>query len=161
MAFTIRPASAADARGMMEAHDAAIREKAAAHYDQHVIDAWAPPVTAERLARLGAAIAGPDWRTLVAEHAGGILGYGQVSAAKNRLGAVYVRRSGFAGVGRALMAQLLDHAREEGARFLEMDSSVNAEGFYRACGFRPLERKTRPIGASGREMACLRMRIDF
>jgi len=158
----IRRAKETDACGMIEAQHAAIRQKAGEHYHQDIIDLWAPrDITAERINQVEEQIKGTEWFTLVAEAAGIIIGYGQVSLRRHKLGAVYVQQNSSGPVGKMILEQLIEHAKEHKAGFLEMESSVNAREFYESAGFKVLEHRNRPIGQSGKKMASVKMRIDL
>ena len=60
------------------------------------------------------------------------------------------------GVGRALMKAVESHALENGITLLKMPSSLSAQRFYEAMGFRSVKEDTH-IMSSGQKMACVRM----
>ena len=160
--FLLRPAVKEDAVAIIEAHDAAIREKAFSQYSQDIIDTWAPAaITPDRIEKVEKQIASDNWLVIVAEAKKQILGYGAVSFVKNQLGAVYVRRNPYGRIGKQIMDYLLQKARENKCAFLEMDSSVNAEAFYRSVGFKTLSLGSHSMGQTGKEMSCIKMRIDL
>ena len=51
MPLIVRPMQAADARRFLEIHHEAVRGLAAKDYPANVIEAWAAPITDERLQR--------------------------------------------------------------------------------------------------------------
>lgn len=160
--LVLRRAKQEDARGIMEAHRAAVRERANTHYGPEIIDAWAPPdIAEERVQRLAERIAGGEFFTLVAETDGQIVGYGQVNPQKCVLGAVYVRKNLFGGVGQRLLTQLIQHARDGGAKFLAMDASLNAEAFYRRNGFKTTGYGKHHIVSAGLDMDCVHMMMKL
>lgn len=158
----IRPATVADARNIVEAHHAAVREKAASHYPANVIAAWAPEeISDARVEKLQGHIEGEEFYTLVAEFGGEIIGFGQVNPSKNVLGAVYVRKNPVGGVGERLLTDLIAHAKEKGCRFLAMDSSINAEAFYRRKGFRTTGYGKHHISSAKIDMDCVHMMLKL
>ncbi|MCC7036243.1 MAG: GNAT family N-acetyltransferase [Alphaproteobacteria bacterium] len=160
--LVIRRAGVGDARNIVEAHHAAIREKAAAHYPAEVINAWAPEeISDARVAKLEDHIAAEEFLTLVAELGGEIIGFGQVNASKNVLGAVYVRKNPVGGVGERILTELIAHAKAQGCRFLAMDSSTNAEAFYRRNGFRTTGYGKHHISSAKIDMDCVHMMLKM
>ncbi|HYD17410.1 MAG TPA: GNAT family N-acetyltransferase [Patescibacteria group bacterium] len=158
----IRKAETADARAMIEARHASIREKAGAHYPAAVLAAWSPDdITEQRVVRMEGNIASEEFYTLVAEDAGDIIGFGQINPGKNVLGAVYVRKNRFGGVGERLLNLLLQHAREQGCKFIAMDASTNAEAFYRRHGFRVTGYGKHHIKSAGIDMDCVHMMLKL
>jgi putative acetyltransferase len=61
------------------------------------------------------------------------------------------------GVGSAIIREIKHIALENGVTFLQMDSSVTAEPFYKALGYEVLE-YGQHILRSGHPMACVKMR---
>jgi ribosomal protein S18 acetylase RimI-like enzyme len=60
------------------------------------------------------------------------------------------------GAGSALVREIEQIARERGLRYLQMDSSVNAEPFYLHHGYSVRKRGEHLLG-SRRQMACVKM----
>lgn len=157
-ALVIRPATPDDARDIIIAHHAVVRERAATHYAPEVINAWAPEeISDARVEKLRAQIEAGEFLTLVAEAAGVIIGFGQVNPDKNVLGAVYVQKNPIGGVGERILKQLVQHARDKGCRFLAMDASTNAEAFYRRNGFRVTGYGKHHIKSASLDMDCVHM----
>lgn len=158
--ITIRPALAADAEAILRVHHSAVHETAAGDYAPEILAEWSAPVNAARIeAYVNKAL--PAELTFVAERNGEIAGFGAIVPAANELRAVYVAAShSGAGVGSALLAALEHSAKEAGCPFLEMDSSLTAERFYRRHGFKVLSRGTHPL-STGQEMACVRMKKEL
>ena len=159
--LVIRKAAVGDAQGIVEAHRAAILEKAKTHYDEKIIEAWAPEVTPDRVSRMIDHITNEQVYTVVAESGGQIIGFGQMNVGENRLGAVYVRKSAFGGVGGKILQHLIQTARERGARFLTMDASLNSELFYNRFGFKSINRGTHVLKRAGIEMPCVKMKLEL
>ena len=160
--LVIRRANVTDARPVIEAHHAAVREKAVKHYSKEIIAAWAPAeISPERVAKLEAQIDSGEFFTLVAEVDAKVIGFGQVNVNKNVLGAVYVRKNAIGGVGERLVKQLIQHARDKQCRFLGMDSSLNAEAFYRRNGFKVMGYGKHRITSAGLDMDCVQMMMKL
>lgn len=160
-AFVIRKALESDAKDILESHRAAVREKAAAFYSDDIVESWSPSVVSEeRIKKMENQIRHGDFYTLVACAEEGLLGFGQVSPQQNILGAVYVRKNPYSHVGKRILEKLLQYAKEKGARYLEMDASLNAESFYSGAGFRVVSYEMHRL-KSGLEMNCVKMRIDL
>lgn len=160
--LVIRRATPDDARPILEAHHAAVREKALKHYAPEIIAAWAPDeISDARVEKIGTQIAGDEFFTLVAETGGIVFGFGQVNPSKNILGAVYVRKNSFGGVGERIVKQLIQHAKEKGCRFLAMDASTNSEAFYRRNGFRVTGYGKHRITSAGLDMDCVHMMLKL
>ena len=158
--FTLRPAVPGDALSIIDAHRAAIRGTAAGFYDREVIEEWAPiGVSPERIEGFARAIASGEEIVIVAvDSSHQILGFGSIVPSNDELRAVYVRSEhGRKGIGRAILRRLEGLAREAGLKELRMDSSINAEAFYRANGFSS-EGSAEHTMSTGRRMACVRMR---
>ena len=126
-------------------------------YPQPVLDDWAPlPVTPEAVQRFQA---NPDNEfRIVAEQDGEIVGFGALVPENNELRACYVApKVSHMGVGTALVRELERMARARGLPYLQMESSITAEPFYKFLGFEVRERGEHTL-RSGRRMACVHMR---
>lgn len=98
---------------------------------------------------------------IVAVTNGEIVGYGELVAKENLLGACYVLPSASGkGVGRAIVAELERIADEQGITYLQLNSSLNAERFYLCCGYTVTERG-KHIMPSEAVMDCVKMRKDL
>lgn len=156
-AVVIREMYASDARAFLEVHHAAVRGTAAKDYPRAVIDAWAPlPVTRKAMDRV---IANPHGELrLIAELNGEVVGIGAIVVAKSELRACYVRPDlGRSGIGSALVRELEETARRNGLSELVLDSSITAEPFYRACGYRAIG-SAEHVLQCGQRMVCVKMR---
>ena len=160
MSLTVRAMRQEDSRAFLEVHHAAVRGVAAKDYSSAVIEAWAPlPLTD---AAIEAVRSNPDGEyRLVAEMDGQIVGIGALAVRTAELRACYVAPEATRqGVGSALVREIERAARERNLTFLELDSSVTAEPFYRAHGYEVRGQGEHILGA-GRCMACVKMRKDF
>lgn len=136
MPVIVRPMQAADARRFLEIHQESVRGLAAKDYPANVIEAWAPlPITDERLQRF---LQNRDGEIrLMAELDGEPVGIGALVIGNAELRACYVLpHAARRGVGAAIVAEIERLAREHGVRELHLESSVNAEPFYAAFGYR-------------------------
>lgn len=154
----VRPAVAADAAAIVAVHHAAVHRSAAAAYPRETLDAWSGPPGEARFRRMREVIEEGDELVLVAEVEGSrIVGFGAVIPRLEELRSLYVDPdAGGRGVGTRLLAALERLAVERGLARLTLNSSVNAEGFYRRAGYATVERGVHRLG-SGHELACVRM----
>lgn len=73
---------------------------------------------------------------VVAEDGDQIVGFAQYFPPNNSIEAVHVLPSHIKrGVGKMLMEELEEIAKEQGAKKIMLDSSLNAVGFYDKCGY--------------------------
>src|SRR5215217_88032 len=112
MSITVREMQPADAPRFLEVHHAAIRGIASSDYPSPIIDAWAWPITHQRIERF---LKNSDGETrLVAEMAGEIVGVGSIVVANSELRACYVAPGAVrCGVGSALVREIERIAREQ------------------------------------------------
>ena len=151
----IRQAKPEDAEQLLQVHTQAIRETAGAYYSQEQIEAWAGGLVLEGYID---AMAGHPF--LVAEdEQGSVIGFGELNFDLSVVCAVYVLPdSARRGAGRKLLHALEEIARAAGVVELRLDSSVNAELFYNACGYESGERTLHPLRGRQSEIACVKMR---
>jgi putative acetyltransferase len=159
MPVIVRPMQADEARRFLEIHHASVRGLAAKDYAPAVIEAWAAPITNERLQRF---LQNRDGETrLIAMMDGEAVGIGAIVVANSELRACYVLPSAAPrGVGAAIVAEIERLAREHGLRELQLESSLNAEPFYMALGYR-IERRGELRIAPGVAMAAITMRKEL
>ena len=156
--LTIRPARPSDAAAMLQVHREAILSKAAGHYQQVTLDAWAVGVTADRVARFERQIVDPEFIVLVAEAGRELIGYGIAVPSHRQLRALYVKPNAIGRVGVTLLAEVETLAFEV-AEELTCDASLNAVAFYRANGYTELGRMEHVL-SSGASVPCMRMKKD-
>jgi putative acetyltransferase len=111
MPVIVRPMQAAEARRFLEIHHRSVRGLAVHDYPQNVIEAWAAPITDERLQRF---LQNRDSEIrLIAEMDGEPVGFGALVVANSELRVCYVlptaARRGF---GAAIVAEIERLARE-------------------------------------------------
>lgn len=132
---SIRPATPADGTAVARLHEAAIRERGPAAYDEAQVEAWAANKDPDRYP-----IDDPDSHFVVAARVGTIVGFGELVPDEREVRAVYVHPNhADDGVGTAILDHLEETAREEGIERLELLSSKNAVGFYEHRGWEPVE----------------------
>ena len=127
----IRSAVRGDVTAIVQVRREAILARAASHYDPVLLNDWAEAGNAGRIAKR---ISDPDYRTLVAEAGGEMIGFVMVSLAKCELLALYARPNATGNVGRDLLAAIEQLAFQT-VPFLVCEASLNAEGFYKANGY--------------------------
>jgi hypothetical protein len=137
----IRRAVRDDATRIMLVRREAILTKAAAHYDQVILNDWAGTTDiADRVSRIRKKISDPDCIVMVAEAGDEIIGFAVAVPSKKELQALYTRPNPIGHVGQALLAAV-EGLAFEAAEFLTCDASLNAESFYKANGYREERRK--------------------
>jgi putative acetyltransferase len=146
-----------DGRRFIDVRNEAVRGIAVKDYPPEVIENWARiPVTEKGLQYLHL---NPDREIrLVVEVDGEIVGMGALVVANNELRACYVSPSAIRkGVGSAIIREIERIASQNGVTFLQMNSSITAEPFYKAMGYEVVEYGEH-ILHSGHPMACVKMR---
>jgi hypothetical protein len=127
----IRAARRADVADIMRVRREAILAKAASHYDLVTLNDWADAADAGRMAKR---ISDPDYRALVAEADGEIIGFAVAAISKGELQALYARPNPIGNIGTALLAAI-EALAFRAVPFLVCDASLNAESFYKAHGY--------------------------
>jgi putative acetyltransferase len=156
MSTSIRAMRSEEARRFLEIQRESARGIAAGDYPSAVIEAWAPlPITDEVVARfLGNA---DDEIRLIAEIDGQPVGIGALVLGNSELRACYVVPSvARRGVGTAIVAEIERIAREHRLGYLRLESSLTAEPFYAALGYR-VEARGELMIASAVPMAAITM----
>jgi GNAT superfamily N-acetyltransferase len=160
MEISVRPMQPAEARRFLEIHHDSVRGLATNDYPQNVIEAWAPlPITDERLERF---LQNRDGEIrLIAELDGESVGIGALVVANSELRACYVTPNAARhGVGCAIVSEIERIARAHGLAYLCLESSLTAEPFYRALGYRVEETGEHAI-ALGVTMVAITMRKEL
>jgi GNAT superfamily N-acetyltransferase len=154
---TIRDWTEEDAKGILEVHYAAVHGAPVNYYDEDRLDEWSPKVDEVRIEQFLKRPGAEDEITRVAVEGDKIVGFGTVVPLLNELRACYVDpKCNRQGVGRKLMEELELLARSAGAGWLNLNSSLNAEDFYRAQGYTS-DGLGRHRLASGESITCVRM----
>ena len=127
----IRAARCADVADIIRVRRQAILSKAASHYDPVTLNDWANAADAGRMAKR---ISDPDYRALVAEAGGEIIGFAVAAISRPELQALYVKPNPIGNIGTALLAAIEALAFKT-VPFLVCDASLNAAKFYKANGY--------------------------
>lgn len=152
---TIRKASREEAASIWDLRNAAIRNRCITHYTREVILKWtegSAPVDF---------IDGVETGGYVATFKERMAGFGAINLAHGKIDSLMVHPAVMGnGVGRQLMGYLESLARAYGHARLQLDSSLNAVGFYRACGF-DVERTRQHYLLPGVALDCVAMTKDL
>jgi putative acetyltransferase len=148
-AFTIRPATLADAEALCAVHKASVRALCLGAYTADEIEAWLREREPQGFRR---AMTEGGEAMLVAEHDGAIVGFASIK--QMTLLALYVDPVSGRGAGRLLLAATEDQVRR-GAVVLSLQATLNAVPFYRKHGFMRQARST--VRRGGRDLVALDM----
>lgn len=156
MEFTLRKATLEDTEDLARVHRESIRELCAAHYSADQIRTWTGVLKPEIYApALEAKV------FLVAESDQGILGLGMLDLETAEISAIYLApRAAGQGLGRSILQELERTASAQGLDRLTVHATLNAEGFYRSQGYKPVERTFHSLPNDTR-LECVRMEKDL
>lgn len=130
MDLTIRKATADDALAAWEIRNEAIRHACRGYYADDLLEQW---TAGEMTAQFVEAVAREFY---VATADGVVVGFGSINLEDGVVGAVFVRPEMMGrGIGKRIVAFCEDLGRRAGLTRLKLDSTLNAAGFYRCCGF--------------------------
>lgn len=157
--FETRRATEADAPGIASAHIDSIRTLGPAFYPADIVEAWGEGLTAA--VYINAMRAGEAFfvATGPLEGASVVLGFATHRVDDDQDGAsVYVRGAvARQGLGSVLLRLAEQHAREHGAKSIQIQASLAGVAFYRAHGFDVLGR-SEAVLMTGKSMPCELMR---
>lgn len=142
--FTLRIATPADAAAVQDLLQASYPELMSASYDAAILADALP-----RFTRANPSLLSSGTYYLAESESEGVVGCGGWTRERPGTGEVapglgHIRHFGThaawigKGVGRSIYAMCEEKARAAGVRRLECYSSLNAQGFYAALGFRPI-----------------------
>ena len=149
-AFTIRPATPADAETLCALHKASVRALCLGAYTADEIEAWLRDREPQGFRH---AMAEGGETMLVAEHDGAVVGFASIK--ETVLFGLYVDPATGRGAGRVLLTAAEDEVRRRGASVLSLQATLNAVPFYRQHGFMRQERST--VRRGGRDLTVLDM----
>ena len=149
-AFTIRPATPADAEVLCALHKASVRTLCRGAYTADEIEAWLRDREPQGFRH---AMTDGGETMLVAERDGAVVGFASIK--ETALFGLYVDPATGRGVGRVLLSAAEDEVRRRGASVLSLQATLNAVPFYRQHGFMRQERST--VRRGGRDLAVLEM----
>ena len=125
----IRAAKPEDAQAIHELHCRSLRELWPSHYSERQIEGWIAGRTPE-----GCLPGISKGEMFVAVEASRVVGFGH--AVPGVIKAIYVAPEAVGrGVGAALLERAIDVASVDGEQVVRLQSTLNAEGFYRRFGF--------------------------
>ncbi|MEM7793606.1 MAG: GNAT family N-acetyltransferase [Cyanobacteria bacterium P01_C01_bin.118] len=156
--ISIEPADSDDAKAILAIHYAAIRQTAASSYSQEVIEAWSHnPTDEKRIQRIKQHwIENPNHHMVVAKVNDLIVGFGFIHN-QGEIQGVYVHPDyGRQGIGGQLLMTLEEVAIAAHLSQLRVDSSLNAELFYKQHGFEVIEYGSHQLN-SGLSVSCVKM----
>ena len=149
-AFTIRPATPADADALCALHKASVKALCLGAYTAEEIEAWLREREPQGFRH---AMTDGGETMLVAECEGAVVGFASIK--ETVLFGLYVDPARGRGAGRVLLAAAEDEVRRRGASVLSLQATLNAVPFYRQHGFMRQERST--VRRGGRDLAVLDM----
>jgi putative acetyltransferase len=148
----IRKAISTDLKSIWAIRTAAIKAISEKYYTRSEIETWSstpPPANFKDV------ITKLNWH--VVEYQGEIIGCGFIDLDNSEIGGIFVdphfQRNG---VGIKILNVLEQFAKNHHLHCLYLDSTVNAESFYKAAGFNPIK-KSKYKHISGTEFDCIRM----
>ncbi|MFT3733697.1 MAG: GNAT family N-acetyltransferase [Rhodocyclaceae bacterium] len=129
--YLIRKASAADSQAVFDVRNAAIRSESSGHYADDIIERWTTgTVPSDGFVRFVEDVCH------VIEINGEIVATGAIDLMTGQVDAVFVRPQNLRqGLASAMMAFLEQQALDASLDALHLESTLNAEVFYRSIGF--------------------------
>ena len=149
-AFTIRPATPADAEALSALHKASVRTLCLGAYTADEIEAWLRDREPQGFRH---AMTDGGETMLVAERDDAIVGFASIK--ETVLYGLYVDPATGRGAGRVLLLAAEDEVRRRGASVLSLQATLNAVPFYRKHGFMRQDRSI--VRRGGRDLAVLEM----
>ena len=161
MKIALRPFRQGDGEKILKLHRRAVNEIACENYDSEILNAWATPLT-DDLIKIKGIEFNEKWKlgvfTIIAEIDGKMAGFGEVVTKQKLLLAVYINPDyKRMGVGKAILCELENIAKKNGATELLMDSSLTAEPFYKIHGYEIIDYGIHTLN-SGAKMKCVKMK---
>jgi GNAT superfamily N-acetyltransferase len=130
MQVTLRKATADDAAAAWEIRNAAIRHACKGFYADDLLSLWTVGEMTDEFVEFVLQ------QLHVATVNGVVVGTGTINLGDGRLDAIFVRPDMMGrGIGKRIIAFLVDLGRSAGLTELKLDSTLNAAPFYRRCGF--------------------------
>ncbi len=135
MKIYLRNVVEADFEALAGVHKKSIRELCGAHYTTAQIESWTgilePGIYDQAL---------QEKVFIVARDGQGILGFGMLDLKKAEVSAVYLSPEAIGrGLGRRVLEELEQTAARKGLVYLTVYATLNAIGFYRHHGYKPIE----------------------
>ena len=150
----VRPATPEDAEVLPALHSDAVEAFGPDHYTAERVDHWSS--RGERTPE-DYPVDEPGEHVTVCVRDGEVAGFGHLAVAEREVHAVYVHPDhARRGVGSALLAELEGFARGRGLETLDLQSSLNAVGFYERAGY---ERRGEEESPGGLPVVAFRKRL--
>ncbi|SEP45028.1 putative acetyltransferase [Rhodospirillales bacterium URHD0017] len=149
-AFTIRPATPADAEALCALHMASVRALCLGAYTADEIEAWLRDRDPQGFRH---AMTDGGETILVAEREDAVVGFASIK--ETMLFGLYVDPAKGRGAGHLLLQAAEDEVRRRGVSVLSLQATLNAVPFYRQHGFMRQQRST--VRRGGRDLAVLDM----
>lgn len=147
----IRRARYADADRICSLHRASIQELCGRSYSAEQIAGWIEPLVPERYH------AGMERFDFFVAETDRVIGFCILNTTESELLAIYFDPVAAGhGHGRMLMRYVEEVARGKGVTELKLKSTLNAVGFYAACGYRRIQDSVH-ISGTGLELPCVEM----
>ena len=128
--INIRKASISDAPTAWHIRNAAINNQCAGFYPPESLRTWTQGRLSDEFARM------VDNHFYVAAMEGEVVATGMIDLASGKIDAIFVHPDKMnIGLGRRMLSFLENRARESGLAELNLEATINAVSFYRACGF--------------------------
>ena len=132
MEIKIRKATLQDCKALCEIHVSSIQELTKSHHTKEEIDLWSRGRTPERYEKHIS-----EKQVIIAEDMFLPVGFGTFDLTTGELIQLYVRPEyARKGIGKQILDELINMARESGLQEMHLLSSLNAESFYAKKGFR-------------------------
>jgi ribosomal protein S18 acetylase RimI-like enzyme len=157
MKLQIEKAQAEDAEAVWALRSNALRTQCAGHYDADLLTAWAGSSMPDGFAKTVA----DGFHVIREDDNKHIVACGLIVLEKGSIEALFVDPATFRkGYGRAMLQHLETLARQYGLSRLTLKATLNAAGFYRACGFTG-DAIGKHQSPSGLELDCVLMEKSF
>jgi len=130
MKIQVEKARAEEAEAIWNLRCNALRAQCVGHYDADLLAAWAGSDMPDHFHKEA------ENNIHVIRDDGRIVAFGLLLLEDSRIAAMFVDPSAFGqGYGRTMLRYLEARAQQSGLKHLQLNASLNAVGFYRACGF--------------------------
>jgi N-acetylglutamate synthase-like GNAT family acetyltransferase len=129
--LSIRKAKKGDAKAAWKIRNVAILNQCVGHYSRDALKIWTSGELSEAFANA------VEKYFYVAVYNKQVIGTGMIDTQTGKLDAIFVHPSHIRkGVGRKIVSFLESIAVNHGLETLNLESTLNAASFYRACGFK-------------------------
>jgi N-acetylglutamate synthase-like GNAT family acetyltransferase len=159
--LSYRIAVSSDAEALLQTRRSTVVNNMAGKYPRVVLEAWAPIIDSETIAKETEAIKKSERISLIAESDGKMVGLCTINTAEGLLQQCYVLPEY---TGRGIAAELVKRieiiAQEKGLSSLRLSSSLIALNFYKKQGYHELNSYDYDLG-NGLQMQCVMMEKEL